>query len=101
MTNQKKLLSRADVLAMASDWEIQFPNSSQDRRVLATLSVLGSLTTEEMRRHLYNMHPAACIKSLRQQGHVILTKAHPYKSRTGRIRRMARYEFVGTNGDSQ
>jgi hypothetical protein len=101
MSNQTEFLSRAEVLGIIFDWEIEFPQSSQHCRALAAFSVITFLTRKEMQQYLDITHPDKCVSRLRREGHRILTKLHTYTSRGGRARRMACYEYVGFSGDGK
>ena len=67
--------------------------ASQRARILEALRH-GPLTTQEARRELDVMHPAARVQELREQGHSIVTHWTWDETRRGRKHRMAQYVLV-------
>lgn len=81
--------------------DISTQTAAQEQRTLAVL-MAGSANTFELRHQHNVMQPAARIKSLREQGHIIHTILETALDPEGRAhRRVARYVLVRLAGGGQ
>lgn len=67
----------------------------QRARLEAHFAKCGSTTTADARSKLGILHPAGRVQELREAGHKIVTVWTRYTDPTGRLHRMARYEWRG------